>query len=173
MKNATLFALGLLSAGVWSHDSARCQTSLSPPLSLAPPSNEAAASSAAANSVPPPTGTAKGSVPPRTAKDVPRSTAPRSATVEHTPVEFDSVAPAQVIDRSPPSAKPGLDYDGFSVGSVDDDDTSSRTTRPARSHRAQQPKLNQESDRPSEQQSVEPGEDNKLKGKLTICRGCK
>lgn len=210
MKNATLFALGLLAAGVWSHDSARCQTSLSPPLSLAPPSNEGAASPAAANSiwppmaapsasppraaavsptpsarsnvgssratdgVPPPTATAKRSVPPRAAKDVPpRSTAPRSATVEPTPLESDSVSPAQVIDRSPASAKPVPDYDGFSVGIVDDDDTSGRTTRPVRSRRAKQPKLNQEADRVSGQQSVDPGEDDKLKGKLTICRGCK
>ncbi len=215
MKNATLFALGLLAAGVWSHDSARCQTSLSPPLSLAPPSplNEGSASPAATNSVwppvaapsvsppraaaesptpsaksnvgssratddvPPPTATArgaKGSVPPRAVKDVPpRATAPRSATVEHTPLESDSVSPAQVIDRSPPSAKPATDYDGFSVGIDDDNDTSSRTTRPVRSRRAKQPKLNQEADRVSGQQSVDPGEDDKLKGKLTICRGCK
>lgn len=211
MKNATLFALGLLAAGVWSHDSARCQTSLSPPLSLAPPpSNEGPASPAAANSVwppmaepgvsppraagvsptpsaksnvgssratdgvPPPSATAKGAAPPRAAKDVPpRSTAPRSATVEHTPLESDSVSPAQVIDRSPASAKPVPDYDGFNVGIVDDDDASSRTTRPVSSRRAKQPKLKQESDRVSGQQSVDPGDDDKLKGKLTICRGCK
>ena len=37
MKNAALFALGLLSANFWPHDSARCQTSLAPPLSLARP----------------------------------------------------------------------------------------------------------------------------------------
>ncbi|OMI15026.1 hypothetical protein BSN85_02560 [Bradyrhizobium brasilense] len=173
MKNATLLALGLLAAGVWSQDSARCQTSLSPPLSLAPPPpDERSASPGATNSVWPPTATAKSSVPPRAAEDsLPRSTAPRSATVEHTPVESGSASPAQVIDRSPPSARPVPDYDGFSVGI--DDDTSSRTTRPVRSHRAKQPKLDQEADRVSRQQSVDPGDDDKLKGKLTICRGCK
>ena len=201
MKNATLFALGLLTAGVCSYDSARCQTSPSPPLSLAPPpSNEVAASPSAANSVwppraaavsptpsaksnvgssgatdgvPPPTETAKGSVPHRAARDLPpRATAPRAATVEHTPSETDNVTPAPLIDRSS-SVKPVADYDGFSVGIVDDDDTSSRTKRTIRSRQAKQPKLNQEIDRVSEQQSADPGEDNKLKGKLTICRGCK
>jgi len=201
MKNATLFALGLLTAGVCSYDSARCQTSPSPPLSLAPPpSNEVAPSPAAANGlwppraaavsptpsansnvgssgatdgVPPPTETAKGSVPHRAARDLPpRATAPRALTVERTPSETDNVTPAPLIDRSS-SVKPVADYDGFSVGIVDDDDTSSRTKRTIRSRQAKQPKLNQEIDRVSEQQSADPGEDNKLKGKLTICRGCK
>lgn len=208
MKNATLFALGLLAAGVWSYDSARCQTSPSPPLSLAPPpSNEGAASPAAANSVwppmaapstpsraaavsptpsakrnvgssgatdgvAPPTETANGPVPHRAAKDLPpRATAPRAAAVEHAPLETDNVSPAKPIDRSSSSVKPVADHDGFSVGIVDDDDTSSRTTRTIRSRRAKQP--NQEIDRVSEQQSIDPGEDSKLKGKLTICRGCK
>lgn len=211
MKNATLFALGLLAAGVWSNDSARCQTSLSPPLSLAPPpSNEGTASPSAPNNVwppmaepsslppraaavsptplakshvgssratddvPPPTRGAKGSVPPRAARDVPpRTNAPRSDTVEHTKLEPDNVSPAQVIDRSPPSAKPVTDYDGFSVGIVDDNERSSHATHPVRPRRAKQPKANQEADHVSGQQSVDPGEDDKLKGKLTICRGCK
>lgn len=173
MNNAALFALGLLAAGVWSQDSARCQTSLFPPLSLAPPpSNEGSASPAATDSVRPPTETTKSSALPRAAKDLPpRSTTPRSATVEHTPLESGGVSSAQAIDRSPASAKPAPDYDGFSVDT--DDDTSSRTTRPVRSHRAKQPKLDQEADRVSGHQSVDPGDDDKLKGKLTICRGCK
>ena len=201
MKNATLFALGLLTAGVCSYDSARCQTSPSPPLSLAPPpSNEVAASPSAANSVwppraaavsptpsaksnvgssgatdgvPPPTETAKGSVPHRAARDLPpRATAPRAATVEHTPSETDNVTPAPLIDRSS-SVKPVADYDGFSVGIVDDNDASSRTTRPVRSRPAKPSKLGQEADRVSGQRSGDPAEDDKLKGKLTICRGCK
>lgn len=172
MKNATLFALGLLAAGVWSQDGARCQTSLSPPLSIAPPpSNEATASTAATNSVWPSPATAKNSAP-RAAKDLPpRPAAPRSATVEHTPLEPDSVSRAQVIDRSRPSARPVTDYDGFSVGI--EDDTSSRPTRPAKSRRAKHPALDQEADRVSDRQSVDPGDDDKLKSKLTICRGCK
>jgi hypothetical protein len=168
MKNATLFVIGLLAA----QDSARCQTSLSPPLSIAPPpSNERTTSTAATNSVWPPTATAKSSVF-RAAKDYPpRSAAPRSSTVEHTPLKPDSVSQVQVIDRSPPSARPVPDYDGFSVGI--DDDTSSRAARPVRSHRAKHPALDQESEPVSAHQSVDPGDDDKLKAKLTICRGCK
>ncbi|MVT64639.1 hypothetical protein GPL21_05860 [Bradyrhizobium pachyrhizi] len=217
MKNAALFALGLLAAGVLFHDSARCQTSLAQPLSLAPPplSEQGAAPPAAAptnsvwppmaapsvsppraagkrptssaksnvgsspamDDVPPPAETAKGSVPPRAAKDVPPPAsgagAPPSATVKDTPSASDDVSPAPVIDRLPPLAKPATDYDGFSVGIVDDNDASSRTTRPVRSRPAKQSKRGQEADRVSGQQSVDPTEDDKLKGKLTICRGCK
>ncbi|MFQ3457188.1 hypothetical protein PMN64_28280 [Bradyrhizobium sp. UFLA01-814] len=214
MKNAALF--GLLAAGVWFHDSARCQTSLAQPLSLAPPpplSEQEAAPPAATNSVwppmaapsvsppraagkrptpsaksnvgsspatdvvPPPAETARGSVPPRAAKDAPPlasgAGAPPSATVKDAPSASDDVSPAPVIDRQRPLAKPGTDYDGFSVGIVDDNDASSRTTRPVRSHPAKQSKRGQEADRVSGQQSVDPTEDDKLKGKLTICRGCK
>ena len=215
MKNAALFALGLLVAGVWLQDSASCQTSLAPPLSLAPPpplSEQGAAPPAATNSVwppmaapsvspraaaksstpssksslgsspatddvPPPAETAKGSVSPRAAKDVPpRATAAGaqpSATVKDTQSAPDNVSPAPVIDRLPPPAKPATDYDGFSVGIVDDNDASSRTTRPVRSRPAKPSKLGQEADRVSGQRSGDPAEDDKLKGKLTICRGCK
>ncbi|MFQ3453052.1 hypothetical protein PMN64_06990 [Bradyrhizobium sp. UFLA01-814] len=78
-----------------------------------------------------------------------------------------------MIDKLPPSAKSVTDYDGFSVGVVDDDDASSRTTRPVRSRPAKQPKLGQEAHGVSGQQSIDPAEDDKLKRKLTICRGCK
>jgi hypothetical protein len=37
MKNAALVALGFLSVSFWLRDSARCQTSPAPPLSLTPP----------------------------------------------------------------------------------------------------------------------------------------
>ncbi|WP_157113682.1 hypothetical protein [Bradyrhizobium embrapense] len=215
MKNAALFALGLLAAGVLFHDGARCQTSLAPPLSLAPPpplSGQGTAPPAAAptnsvwppmaapsvspprvagkhptssaksnvgsspamDDVPPPAETAKGSVPARAAKDVPPlASAPPSATVKDTPSAPDDVSPAPAIGRLPPLAKPATDYDGFSVGTVDDNDASSRTTRPVRSRAAKQSKRGQEADRVSGQQSVDPREDDKLKGKLTICRGCK
>lgn len=171
MKSATLFALGLFAAAIWSHDSARCQTSPFPPLSLAPPaSNEEAASPDATNARPP-TATAKGSVPPRAAQDVPPRAASRSAAVEHTPSQSDRASPAQAINRPSPSAGAVPDYDGFSVGM--DDDPPSRTTRPVRSHEARQPKLNQAADHVSRQQTANPGNDDELKGKLTICRGCK
>ncbi|TFV50765.1 hypothetical protein E4K65_01290 [Bradyrhizobium niftali] len=37
MRSVTLLALGLMFVGAWSHDSARGQTSVAPPVSLAPP----------------------------------------------------------------------------------------------------------------------------------------
>jgi hypothetical protein len=132
MKHAALLALGLLSASFWLHDSARCQTSLAAPLSLAPP-----------------TATAERSVPSVTAKD-------------STPV-----------NGRLPSPKPATDYDGFSVGIIDDSEASGQTTRPVRSRPAKQSKLSQEPDSTAEQQSVDQAEDEKLKRKLTICRGCK
>lgn len=171
MKSATLFALGLFAAAIWSLDSARCQTSPFPPLSLAPPASNAEAASPDVTNTLPPTATAKRSVPPRAAKDVPPRAASRSAAVEHTPSQPDRASPAQAIRRPSPSARPAPDYDGFSVGI--DDDTPSQTTRPVRSHEAKQPKLNQAADRVSKQQTVDPGDDDELKGKLTICRGCK
>jgi hypothetical protein len=64
-KNAALFALGLLPVNFWLNDSARCQTSLTPPLSLAQPAtspNEGSQPSAT---------TAKRSAPPVTARAVP------------------------------------------------------------------------------------------------------
>lgn len=161
MKNAALFALGLLAAGVWSHDSARSQTSRSAPLSLAPPAplNEGAASPATTDSVPPPT----------TATSAPP---PRAAAVSPAPSAKSNVGSSRATDDvPPPSAKPAADYDGYSVGTVDDDEASSGTTRPVRSRRAKPP-TSQEADR-IRPQSVDPGDDDKLKGRLTICRGCK
>jgi hypothetical protein len=246
MKNAALFALGFLSVSFWLHDSARCQTSLAPPLSLAPPpalTDRGSAAPATTNSVwplmatpnvsppratakgsapsattnvwppsatdgvPPPTATAKRSVPPVTAKDAPRpaiaTEAPPTATVKDMPptapakrlapsatakdapppaIAADALPTATVKDTpptapddvsSPPAPKPAADYDGFSIGIVDDRDTSGQTTRPVRPRPTKQSKLSQEPDSIEGQQSVDQAEDEKLKRKLTICRGCK
>jgi hypothetical protein len=190
MKNAALFALGFLSVSFWLHDSARCQTSLAPPLSLAPPpplTDKGSPSPATTNSVwppmathdvPPPTATAKRSAPPVTAKDAPppaiATDALPTATVKDTPqTASDDVSSTPVIARLPPSPKPAADYDGFNIGIVDDGDTSGQTTRPVRPRPAKQSKLSQEPDSIAGQQSVDQAEDEKLKRKLTICRGCK
>jgi hypothetical protein len=216
MKNAALFALGFLFASFWLADSARCQTSLAPPLSLAPPpltdkgsapstttnnvwspmaapnvslpraATKSSAPSATINvgppsttdGVPPPAATAKRSVQPVPLTDAPRRTiateAPATATVRDTPpTASDDVSSTPVIGRLPPSPKPAADYDGFSVGIVDDGDTSGQTTRPVRSRSAKQSKLSQEPDSIAAQKSVDQAEDEKLKRKLTICRGCK
>jgi hypothetical protein len=108
--------------------------------------------------------TAKDTLPTATAKD-----SPRTAT--------DNVSPTPVIAKLSPSPKPAADYDGFTVGIVDDEDTSGQTTLPVRPRPAKQPKLRQKPDSIEEpwarQQSVDQAEDEKLKRKLTICRGCK
>jgi hypothetical protein len=216
MKNAALFAFGLLSSSLWLQDSARCQTSLAPPLSLAPPSAEQGSapptttnnsvwppmappnvsplatkssaqsaktnvepsSSSATDDVLPPTATAKRSVPPLSAKDArPRAVTAEalpSVTAKDTPpTPSDNVSSARVIGRLAPSSKPGTDYDGFSVDIVDDSDTSSQATRPVRSRSAKQSKHSQESDSIAGHQSVDRAEEENLKRKLTICRGCK
>ena len=215
MKNAALFAFGLLSSSLWLEDSARCQTSLAPQLSLTPPSaeqdsappttttnsvwppmapnvsplatkssaqsaktNVEPSSSSATDDVLPPTATAKRSVPPPSAKDArPRAItagALPSVTAKDTPpTASDNVSSAQVIGRLAPSSKPGTDYDGFSVDIVDDSDTSSQATRPVRSRSAKQSKHSQESDSIAGHQSVDRAEEENLKRKLTICRGCK
>jgi hypothetical protein len=97
---------------------------------------------------------------------------PTAAGKETPPTTYDGVSPAPVIGRLPPSPKPATDYDGFSVG-IDDSDTSGQTTRPVRSRPAKQSKLSQEPDSTAGQLSIDEAEDEKLKSKLTICRGCK
>jgi hypothetical protein len=183
LKNAALFAVGFLSVSSWLYGSARCETSLAPPLSLAPPASVTAKGSPppaatnvwppmATDDVPPPRSTAKRSAPPVTAEDtLPTATAkdaPPTATAKRS-------APAATAKLSP-SPKPAADYDGFTVGIVDED-TSGQTTLPVRPRPAKQPKLRQKLDSIEEpwarQQSVDQAEDDKLKRKLTICRGCK
>ena len=214
LKYAALFAVGFLSVSFWLHGSARCQTSLAPPLSLAPPpltdkgspppgttksawppmatpnvsppraTAKGSPPSATTNvwpqmatdDVPPPPATAKRSAPTVSAKDAPppaiaKDTLPTATTKDMPPTAIDDVSP--VIARHPPSSKPAADYDGFTIGIVDDGDASGQTTRPVRPRPAKQSKLRQESDSNEGQQSADQAEDEKLKRKLTICRGCK
>jgi hypothetical protein len=149
LKTAALFAVGFLSVSSWLHDSARCQTSLAPPLSLvAPPSVTAEdAPAIATDDVAPPAAVARRSRP------VAARDRPPTATLS-------------------PSPKAAADYDGFTAGVVDDEDTSNQTTKPLRARPAQQPKLRQRPDSP-EGQSVDQMEDEKLRRSLVICRGCK
>src|ERR1700737_1795896 len=92
MKNAALFALGFLSVSFWLHDSARCQTSLAPPLSLAPPpplTDKGSAPPATINSVWPPMATPNVSPPRATAK----SSAASATTNVWPPSATDGVPP--------------------------------------------------------------------------------
>lgn len=137
MRSVTVLALSLMFVGAWSHDSARGQTSVAPPVSLAPPN------------VSPPRASAKTS-------RIPPATSGREAS-------------PPVIGGPPPMPNPAADYDGFSVGTVDDNDASSQVTPPVRSRSAKGSKSNPDT---TGQSSVDQ-EDEALKRKLTICKNCK
>ncbi|WP_063984552.1 hypothetical protein [Bradyrhizobium sp.] len=81
-----------------------------------------------------------------------------------------------VIGGPPPMPNPAADYDGFSVGTVDDNDASSQATPPVRSRAAKGAKSNSTSNPDTNglggQSSIDQ-EDEALKRKLTICKNCK
>nr|WP_225144028.1 hypothetical protein [Bradyrhizobium sp. BRP20] len=134
MRRVMLLTIGLMSVVAWSHDSARGQTSVPPPVSLARPD----------------------AAPPR-----PGATKPARVTTNGTPAATSSREPS-VIGR--PQPNPAADYDGFSVGTVDDVGTPSRVTPPARSRAARDARSNPDG---LDQ------EDEALKRKLMICQSCK
>jgi hypothetical protein len=149
MKNAALFGIGFLSVSFWLHDSARCQTSLAPPLSLArpAPSPEEGA---------PPPAIIRAS-PPTAPDDAP----PPKATARH---------PAPLVTaRDAPSPKPAADYDGFTAG-ADDEPVPKAPAKPRAANRS---KPKKEPDGVERQPSLDYGDDDQLKRKLTICRDCK
>jgi hypothetical protein len=148
-ENAALFAIALLSISFGLHDSARCQTSLAPPLSLsrppapspdedAPPAIVRASPPTAAGDVRPPKPAAKRSTPPVTARDTP-----------------------------PP--KPAADYDGFSTAVEDEPAPEISVNQRA----ASRSKPRKKPDGIAAQPSDDSAEDEQLKRKLTICRDCK
>lgn len=172
MRSATLFALGLLSAGVWLLGSATGQ-SVAPPFSLAPPSTK---QDAATNGAWPPVAAPKASPPRTTSKNSKPRTKPNGepslVTNNARPSEAsDKVSSTPVISEPPPSSSPAIDYDGFSVGTVDDSDTSGQAVRPMRSRAAKGSKINGTGGVKGPE-SIDQ-EDEALKHKLTICRGCK
>lgn len=140
MRNVTFLALGLMFVAAWSHDSARGQTSVTPPVSLAPPNASPPRASATPSRVPP---TASG-----------RETS--------TPV----------IGGIPTTPNPAADYDGFSVGTLDDNNTPNQVAPPVRARGAKVSKPNLDTSGLAEQSSIDQ-EDDALKRKLTICRNCK
>jgi hypothetical protein len=204
LKSAALFAVGFLSVSFWLHGSARCQSSLAPPLSLAPPpsvtdqgSPPAATSNLASPGVLSPRTTAKGSPPPATKNvwpttatdDVPPRTAtakrsarsaaaqnsPPPATAKDAPAPYiDNISPTPGIGKLSPSQKPAADYDGFTVGIDDGEDTGEPL--PIRPRPAKQSKVRQKPDTTEGPSALQPLDDQaeveKLKPKLTICRGC-
>jgi hypothetical protein len=65
-----------------------------------------------------------------------------------------------------PQPKPAADYDGFSVGTVDDLDTPSRVAPPVRSRAPRDARSNPDANGLDQ-------EDEALKRKLMICQNCK
>ena len=144
MRSVTILALSLMFVGAGSHDGARGQTSVAPPVSLAPPNASPPRASAKTSRIPPATPGREVSPP--------------------------------VIGGPPPVPNPTADYDGFSVGTVDDNDASSQVTPPVRSRAGKGAKSNSASNPDTNglggQSSVDQ-EDKALKRKLTICKNCK
>ncbi|OKO75223.1 hypothetical protein [Bradyrhizobium sp. AS23.2] len=153
MRSATLLALSLMFVGgVWSQDSARGQTSVAPPVSLAPPTTS------------PPHAGAKNSKP---------KGEPALVTTDRIPPAASGrEASTPLIGGPPPVPNPAADYDGFSVGTVEDNDISSQVTPPVRSRAAKGSKSNLDTNGRAGQSSVDQ-EDEALKRKLTICQNCK
>ncbi|PWT89645.1 MAG: hypothetical protein C5B56_06755 [Proteobacteria bacterium] len=144
MRRVTLLALSLMFAGGWSHDSVRGQTSVSPPVSLAPPD---------------------ASLPlPGDRHSKPKGGPARATTDKTAPAASGRETSPAVIGM--PQPNPAADYDGFSVGTVDDNASPSRVTRPARSRAAKDTRSNPDANDLDQ-------EDRALKRKLMICQNCK
>jgi hypothetical protein len=135
--------------GFWSQDSARGQTSVEPPVSLAPPQ------------APPPRAGAKSSKP---------RGEPALVTNDRRAPATSSGEPSPPAIGGPPTSRtPAADYDGFSV-STDDNDTPTQVTPPVRSRAAKG--ANRGTNGLDAQSSIDQ-EDEALKRKLTICKNCK
>ena len=199
LNGVALFAAGFLSVGVWPHGAARCQSSVGPPLSLAPPpwgadhaSPPAATSNLASPGASSPRSSAKSSPPPFTGNvwppaasddlSPPTSTVKRSrspAAAKNSPLTASSkdarLPKIENNSQAPgPQSKPAADYDGFSVNIDDIADTGQPP--PIRPRPAKQPKVRQEPDTAERSSKVQSSgdqtADENLKPKLTICRGC-
>jgi hypothetical protein len=143
MRRATLLAFCLMSVGIWSQDSARAQSSATPPVSLAPP-----------NASPPHAST-------KNAKPKGR---PALATNDRAAATGREPSPP-LIGGPAATPNPAADYDGFSVGTDEDHDAPRQVTPPATSRAAKGSGL--------DAQSLIDQDDEALKRKLIICKNCK
>jgi hypothetical protein len=169
MKHAALFAVGLLSVSFGTHDGARSQTPLAPPLSLArpapapeetappPPIIRASPSVDSPEDATPPKVSAKRTAPPKAAESVSQS---KAGARREKPL-------AAATDAPPP--KPATDYDGLTAAGVDEpvQDLPANTAASNRSKRAR------DADSVTGEPSADSPEDAALRRKLTICRDCK
>jgi hypothetical protein len=119
--------------------------------------------------VPPRTATAERPGRSATAKNSP----PPANVKEATSPATDKISPTPGIGKLSPSQEPAANYDGFTVGIDDGEETGQPL--PIRPRPAKQSKVRQKPDTtegPSAIQSLDDSEVEKLKPKLTICRGC-
>ena len=106
MRRTTLLVLSLMLIGIWAQDSARGQSSATPPVSLAPP---------------------KASSPPVSAKNSKPRREPAVVTNGRTPSAREPSPP--VIGGPAAMPNPAADYDGFSA-STDNNDAPSQLPPP-------------------------------------------
>jgi hypothetical protein len=119
--------------------------------------------------VPPRTATAERSARSAAAKNSPPPTAAKDAPA---PAK-DNISPTPGIGKLSRSQEPAANYDGFTVGIDDGEETGQPL--PIRPRPAKQSKVRQKpyiAEGPSAIQSLDDTEVEKLKPKLTICRGC-
>ena len=155
MKHAALFAIGCLSISLGLPDSASCQTSRPPPLSLARPAPSP-------DETAPPPAIIRASPAPE--EDAPSKPATRRSAPP---------AAAKNATRDVPAPKPAADYDGFTTGAHDEPvaklpDLPRTTTN--RSKPKKEPK--KEPDSIAGQSPADDAADEQLRRKLTICRNC-
>lgn len=113
---------------------------------------------------------AKNVSPPTATDDVPARTAIAKGS---SPPAIDNILPTPGIGNLSPSHEPAANDDGFTVGIDDGEETGQ--PRPIKPRPAKQSKVRQKPDTtggPSAIQSLDDAEIEKLKPKLTICRGC-
>ena len=115
--------------------------------------------------------TGQTSVAPPVSLAPPKASPPR-AGAKSSPAARDSVSSTPATGGPPSLPNPAADYDGFSVGTVDDNGTPDQATRPMRSRAAKGSRPNPETKGVTGQEAIDQ-EDEALKRKLTICKSCK
>jgi hypothetical protein len=151
-----------------------------PPVIVAPPTSATAKGSPppAAKNVSPAMATDDVPAPTATAKRSARSAAATNSPPPHNHKDapaptIDNILPTPRVGKLSPSQDPAGNYDGFTVGIDDGEETSQPL--PIRSRPAKQSKVRRKPDTtggPSAIESLDDTEIEKLKPKLTICRGC-
>lgn len=101
----------------------------------------------------------------------PPKASPQAGT-KNSPAASDGVSSIPATGGPPSLPNPAADYDGFSVGTADDNDTPDQPKRPTTSRTTKGTKPNPDAKGTTAQQSIDQ-EDEALKRKLTICKSCK